>query len=79
MESISSNREILQNRPDYNEELSDAFEDLITIAQAEALEVGSIDSLVESGLFLSARSSFHSDLADAWAELNSVGSTSPQL
>lgn len=79
VESISSNREILQNRPDYSEELSEAFEELIVIAQAEAIEVGSIDSLVESSLFLSARSSFHSDLADAWTELNSVGSTSPQL
>ncbi|THC97044.1 hypothetical protein EYZ11_003487 [Aspergillus tanneri] len=65
VESIASNRDVLQQYRDYTEELSDAFEELITTAQAETMEAGSIDSLVESGLFISTRSSFHSDLTNA--------------
>ncbi|WEW59246.1 hypothetical protein PRK78_004715 [Emydomyces testavorans] len=68
--SINASRDILQQRRDCSEKLSEAFEELITIAQAEKAEAGSIDTLMESGLFLSARSSFHSELAEAVAELN---------
>lgn len=72
MDSIAENRHILQERSDYSEKLDEAFEDLVTIAQAEEAEAGSIDTLMESGLFVSARSSFHSELADAVFELNSA-------
>jgi hypothetical protein len=70
-ESITASRHNLQQRWDYDERLSEAFEELITIAQTEEVEVGSIDTIMESGLFVSARSSFHSELAEAVAELNS--------
>lgn len=72
VDSIAANREVLQQRRDYNEKLSEAFEDLIAIAKAEEVESRSIDSLVESGFFLSARSSFHSELAEAIAKLDSA-------
>ncbi|KAJ5776448.1 uncharacterized protein N7511_001459 [Penicillium nucicola] len=72
MDSTSENRYILQHRSDYNEKLEEAFEDLITIAQADEAETESIDTLMESGIFFSARSSFHSELADAVFELNSA-------
>lgn len=70
--SIAANREILQQRRDYSESLSEVFEELIAIAKAEEAESRSIDSLMESGFFLSARSSFHSDLAEAMAILDSA-------
>lgn len=70
-ENITASRHNLQQRWDYNERLSEAFEELIAIAQAEEMEVGSIDTIMESGLFVSARSSFHSELAEAITELNS--------
>ena len=70
--SIAANREVLQQRRDYSEKLSEAFEELIAIAKAEEAESQSIDSLIESGLFLSARSSFHSELAEAMAKLDSA-------
>lgn len=72
VDSIAANREVLQQRRDYSEKLSDAFEELIAIAKAEEAEVRSIDSLMESGSFLSARSSFHSELAEAMARLDSA-------
>ncbi|KAL9001538.1 MAG: hypothetical protein Q9169_000113 [Polycauliona sp. 2 TL-2023] len=71
-DSIAASREVLQQRPDCNEKLTEAFEELIAIAEAEHLESKSMDSLAESGLFYSARSSFHSDLADAMARLDST-------
>ena len=71
VDSIATSREVLQERRDSNEKLSEAFEELIAIAKAEDMEK-SIDSLVESGLFQSARSSFHSDLAEAMARLDST-------
>ena len=74
--SIATNREVLQQRRDYDEKLSEAFEELIAIAIAEAAESRSVDSLMETGLFLSARSSFHSELAEAMAQLDSA-SVSP--
>lgn len=70
-ENITASRHNLQQRWDYDERLSEAFEELIAIAQAEEMEVGSIDTIMESGLFVSARSSFHSELAEAITELNS--------
>lgn len=72
IDSIAANREILQQRRDHSEKLSQAFEELIAIAQAEHIASKSIDSLAESGLFLSARSSFHSELAEALARLDSA-------
>lgn len=72
IDSIAANREVLQQRRDYDEKLSEAFEDLIAIAKAEEVESRSIDSLLESGFFLSARSSFHSELAEAIAKLDSA-------
>lgn len=72
VDSIAANRDVLQQRRDYSENLSDAFEELIAIAIAEEAEVRSIDSLMESGSFLSARSSFHSELAEAMARLDSA-------
>lgn len=72
-DSIAACKVTLQHRRDYDEKLSAAFEELITIAQAEDADMsGSIDSIVESGLFFSAKSSFHSELAEAMTELNST-------
>lgn len=70
VDSIATSREVLQQRRDCNEKLTEAFEELIAIAKAEDMESKSIDSLAESGLFHSARSSFQSDLADAMAKLD---------
>lgn len=72
VDSIAGNREVLQQRRDYSEKLSEAFEELIAIAKAEEAESRSIDSVMESGFFFSARSSFHSDLAEAMAMLDSA-------
>ena len=70
--SIAANREVVEQRRDYSDRLSEAFEELISIAKAEETESRSIESLTESGLFLSARSSFHSELAEAMAKLDSA-------
>lgn len=78
VDSIAANREVLQRRRDYSERLSEVFEELIAIAKAEEAESRSIDSLMESGLFFSARSSFHSELAEAMAILDSAA-VSPSL
>ncbi|KAK6352273.1 hypothetical protein TWF730_009103 [Orbilia blumenaviensis] len=77
-EGVTAAYEILQQRRDYNEKLSEAFKDLITIAEAGIASVKSIDSLQEAGLvFHSARSSFHSDLEEALSRLASpLGGTS---
>ena len=72
VDSIAANREVLQQRRDYSERLSEVFEELIAIAKAEEAESRSIDSLMESGIFFSARSSFHSELAEAMAILDSA-------
>jgi hypothetical protein len=72
IDSIGANREALRQRRDYTEGLLLAFEELIAIAQAEEAECRSIDSMIESGLFLSARSSFHEELAEALATLDSA-------
>jgi hypothetical protein len=73
--SIAANRSLLEKRRDYDEKLADAFEELITIASAEADEAKSVDSILETGFFLSARSSFHSELAGAISTLDSVDVT----
>jgi hypothetical protein len=73
--SIAANRSLLEKRRDYDGELADAFEELITIASAEADETKSVDSILETGFFLSAKSSFHSELAGAISTLDSVGVT----
>jgi hypothetical protein len=70
-DSLTTNLDLLQGRRDYCEKLSEAFKELITILQAEKPEDDSIDSLVESGLFLSARSTFRSELAEAMETLDS--------
>ena len=70
--SLAACREVLQQRRDYSERLSEAFEELIAIAKAEEADSQSVDSLIESGLFFSARSSFHSDLSEAMARLDSA-------
>lgn len=60
----------MEQRRDFDEKLAGAFETLISIAQAEEVMAWSEDSLAESGLiFTSARSSFHSEIADAMANL----------
>ena len=69
---LAKNRSILEQRRDYDETLGSAFADLISIVQADAEEVKSIDSVLESGFFLSARSTFRSDLAEAVATLESL-------
>ena len=71
-DSLAATLEVLQQRRDYSEELSQAFEELVAIAKAEEAECRSIDSLIESGLFLSAKSSFHEELAEALAKLETV-------
>ena len=73
--SIAANRSLLEKRRDYDEKLADAFEELITIASAEADETKSIDSILETGFFLSAKSSFHSELAGAISTLDSMDVT----
>lgn len=70
--SIASSRSLLAKRGDYDEKLADAFEELITIASAEVDETSSTNSALETGFFLSARSSFRSELAGAISTLNSV-------
>lgn len=72
VDSIAANLEILRKRRDYSDELLEAFEELIAIAKAEEGESGSIDSLVESGLFVSAKSTFNEELAEALAKLEAV-------
>ncbi|KAK6346704.1 hypothetical protein TWF696_006820 [Orbilia brochopaga] len=72
-DGIAAAQEVLQKRRDYTEKLGEAFKDLITIAEAGIASVKSIDSLQEAGLmFYSARSSFHSELAEALSRLNST-------
>jgi hypothetical protein len=73
--SIAANRSLLEKRRDYDEKLADAFEELITIAITEADETKSADSILETGFFLSAKSSFHSELAGAISTLDSVDVT----
>ncbi|KAL8891263.1 MAG: hypothetical protein Q9215_001676 [Flavoplaca cf. flavocitrina] len=72
VDSIATSRLVLQQRRDCDEKLTEAFDELIAIAKADDMAAKSIDSLAESGLFHSARSSFHSDLAEAMARLDSA-------
>ncbi|KAL8983326.1 MAG: hypothetical protein Q9205_002410 [Flavoplaca limonia] len=72
VDSIATSRLVLQQRRDCDEKLTEAFDELIAIAKADDMAAKSIDSLAESGLFNSARSSFHSDLAEAMARLDSA-------
>lgn len=72
VDSIATSRVVLQQRRDCDEKLTEAFDELIAIAKADDLAAKSIDSLAESALFYSARSSFHSDLAEAMARLDSA-------
>ncbi len=80
VDSIAANQKILQQRRDCSGELSVAFEELIAIAIAKEIESPSLESLAESGVFRSARSSFQSDLAEVMAKLDSatVSPTSPK-
>ena len=71
--SVSSCRETLASRHDHSEKLTEAFEELLLQSQDDqqndCSSYDSDDSLVESELFVSARSSFHFELASAVAEL----------
>jgi hypothetical protein len=69
-------QDLLRQRRDYSEKLGVAFEELVTIAQAEEANALSPVSLAESGLYFSARSSVHSELLEAQSQLNSAR-TSP--
>ena len=71
-DSIAANRSLLQKRLDYDEKLADAFEGLISIASADADDAKSVDSVLETGLYLSAKSSFHSELMGAMSTLGSL-------
>ncbi|ETN40840.1 uncharacterized protein HMPREF1541_05120 [Cyphellophora europaea CBS 101466] len=70
--SVTMSRALLEQRRDYDEKLADAFDTLVATAVAEIEETKSIDSLLESGFFLSARSSFHSELSEAASSLSSL-------
>ncbi len=70
--SVARCREYLTRRRDYDEKLGDAFEDLIQIALNERREDRSTDSDLESGLYIPAKYSFHSELAEAVADLNAA-------
>ena len=74
-ERVTESQEILQKRQDCSEKLSAAFEELISIAQAKTPATASTESFLEASLFISAKSSFCSDLAEAIELLNSP--TSP--
>jgi hypothetical protein len=63
-DSRTANLAILQKRRDYSEKLAAAFEDLFTVAEVDNL-TSPVDSLIESGLYFSARSSFRSEISDA--------------
>lgn len=54
-DTVISAQETLQQRPDNNEDLSAAFEELIAIVEAEPSDDEAKESLMESG-FLSCRS-----------------------
>lgn len=71
-QKLNSNREVLEKRPDYDDKLGNAFEELIAVVRAEVEETRSAESVLESGFFISARSSFRSDLADAISTLGSI-------
>lgn len=49
-DSRTANLPILQKRRDYSEKLAAAFEDLITVVEADNL-ISPVDSLIEPGLF----------------------------
>jgi hypothetical protein len=74
--SIAANRSLLEYRRDYNEQPANAFNELIIIASAAARETKSVESILESGFFLSAQSSINSKLAGAISTLDSVDVTS---
>lgn len=71
-DSIAANRSLLEKRLDYDEKLADAFDGLISIAAADADDVKSVDSVLETGFYLSAKSSFHSELIGAMSTLGSL-------
>lgn len=71
LQSIATSHDILRNRRDFDEKLFAAFEELLALAQTGEAETTSLDSPVDSNIFLSTKSSFHSDLAEARAELES--------
>lgn len=69
-DGFAASHEILKGRRDYDEKLGFAFDELIAISHAEESAAGSNnDSAIESGLYYSAKSSFHSDLAEAFLHL----------
>lgn len=78
-EAVIESLTILQGRKDYSEKLSMALEELISIAEAETPVTGSTEGFMEAGLFISAKSSFCSDLAEAMEMLNSPSSPSNEI
>lgn len=52
VDSLAANQGILRQRRNYDEKLSEAFEELISIAQAEEGDAGSIENLMESAIIL---------------------------
>ncbi len=68
--SLTTSRETLANRHDYGEKLAEAFEELLRRSLEDHQDDSTSDSEdVESELFVSARSSFHFELASAVAGL----------
>lgn len=70
-DSLAANRETLAARHDYSEKLAEAFEEMLRLSQEDQQDDShsDSDSIVESELFVSARSSFHFELASAVAGL----------
>lgn len=77
-DSLAANRSLLEKRTDFTDELGETFDALVVAAKAGLEELKSPDSILESGFFSSARSSFHSELASAVLKLQSVN-VSPTL
>lgn len=75
-QSRNASQTVLQDRRDYDAALGEAFDELVDIAITEADEVRSIESILESTLFVSARSSFHSGVSEVMSRLHSL-QTSP--
>lgn len=73
-EAVIESLNILQGREDYSEKLSMALQELVSIAQVETPITASTEGFMEAGLFVSAKSSFCSDLAEAMEMLNSPSS-----
>lgn len=63
--NLAISLDILRSRRDYSEKLEKIFEEFITIARAEQTDTAPVERQIESGLYFSAASSFHSELSEA--------------